>query len=281
MRNTLRKLTESGKGMTHVYFAPRRTGKTTAGLALLEFALEVSDGKVPCKFIDAGSSLRHSMRKALGVPDGVDDSDFVSYLCFEVLKVNRGLPSSPDVYSNALCQSPPVFVIDNLRSFSWDDMDFLEILYKACYEGRILLFILTDDEEIANMVCAMNGKARIQPLDDMFEFKEGINDWEIVQDGNSVTGKIAQGLQWKVQHWNRKKLSKIVKECYKDYDWSEFEEEDGSGLLTFCLDGQLPDTVLDQAAIVMAKSAVPEVRSIFNKMDDPKYNDNLLDDKGT
>ena len=165
LRNSLQFHTKCGKGMTYVYYSPRRTGKTTAGLAILECAMEASlesfRKAIPCKFIDAGSTLRHSMRRTFGVPDQVDDKDFITHLCFTVLKKNPGLPGAAGKYSNSLCQVPPVLMIDNVRAFHMADMDFLEALYKACYEGRILLYIFTDVENIANMICGMNGRSRI------------------------------------------------------------------------------------------------------------------------
>lgn len=179
LRNSVKDHINAATGMTYVYYGPRRTGKTSAGVAILEFILEVLPVPVPCKFIDSGSSMRHSVRKELGVPEEVHDRKFVTYLCHEVLKMTNGYPSSKDVYSNALCQVPPVFIIDNVRSFSSDDQDFLEILYKACYSGRILLFLLTNEEEIANMICGINGKVRIKPLSQMVESEES---WVIEKD---------------------------------------------------------------------------------------------------
>ena len=282
LRSSLQLHTKFGKGMTYVYYSPRRTGKTTAGLAILECVVEVSletfEKPIPCKFIDAGSTLRHSMRKAFGVPDGVDDKDFITRLCFKVLEKNPGLPGDAGKYSNSLCQVPPVIVIDNVRSFHITDMDFLEALYKACYEGRILLYIFTDDENIADMICGMNGQSRIRPLEGMFEIEEAAGtNWGIVEDDNAITGKIATGIAWKVQPWNRRQLTRIVTECYKDFDWSE--HKDSKGLLVFVENDMLPDSALHNADLIISRSATTEALSMLSLIGNSKYDADDDDDE--
>ena len=205
---------------------------------------------------------RISMREDFGVPDGVNDKDFFSDLCYKLLVKQLGVPSSTDTYSNALCIAPPVLVLDNVRSFSKDDQKCLDILYKACYECRIVLFIFTDEEHIANMICGMNGNERIQPLPNNYETEE--EDWIIVQDKEAVTGNVAKGLVWKPQHWNRKKLSKIVKDCYDDFDWSGFEDDE-EGELNFTTDGMLPDSAMALAEKIIAKTASPAASQVVHR----------------
>ena len=225
---------------------------------------------IPCKFIDAGSTLRHSVRKAFGVPDGVDDLSFVNRLCFDVLKKSPGLPAAATEYSNALGQVPPVLVIDNVRSFHITDMDFLEYLYKACFAGRVLLYIFTDDEYIANMICSMNGHSRMRPLQGMFAIKKKSN-WEIVEDSKAITGKIATGIARRAQRWKKSRLTGIVTACYSGFNWSD--QKDPDGLLVFVEDGMLPDMALEVADKVMIKSASDEVLQMSTRIRNAKYDD--------
>lgn len=281
LRESLLRHLGSGKGMTYVYYSPRRTGKTTAALAILECAVEASKEAfgepLPCKFIDAGSTLRHSVRKAFGVPDGVDDLEFVNRVCFEVVKKSDGVPpaAAATTYSNSLGQAPPILVIDNVRSFhNITDMDFLEILYKACYAGRVLLYIFTDDEYIANMICGMNGQSRIRPLEGMFTLRK--KHWEIVEDEKAITGKIAKGIAWRAQRWKRSRLTGIVTDFYHRFEWSD--QKDSDGFLVFVADGMLPDMALELADKVMLESAPIEALQMSSRIRNSKYDD-VYDDE--
>lgn len=279
LRESLLHHLQLGKGMTYVYYSPRRTGKTTAGLAMLECAVETSvetfGEPIPCKFIDAGSTLRNSVRKAFGVPDGVDDLNFVNRLCFDVLKKSPGLPAAATEYSNALGQVPPVLVIDNVRTFHITDMDFLEYLYKACYAGRVLLYIFSDDEYIANMICGMNGESRIRPLEGMFAIRKKKSNWEIAEDSKAITGKIATGIAWRTQRWTKSRLTGIVTACYSGFNWSD--QKDPEGFLVFVEDGMLPDMALELADKVMIMSASDEVLQISTRIRNAKYDDDYDD----
>ena len=59
-------------------------------------------------------------------------------------------------------------MIDGLEEITEADYSFIRRLYKSANKSRIIVFILTDDEETANLLCGMNGKQRIRPLVDMF-----------------------------------------------------------------------------------------------------------------
>lgn len=273
LRNCLKEHLKISTGMTYVYSSPRRTGKTTAALAALELSLKVSSDKAPCLYVDAGSFLRVSFRKVLGVPDSMDDKDAVTCMCSQLKPVTEGLPTSPGTYSNSLQQPPPCIVIDHVRSFSSSDCVFIDLLYKVCYSSRILVFIFTDRDDLAHMVCGMNGKARIQPLVGMFRIEDGMADWDLVSDCTVITGQMATGIDWETQLWTKQKLSKIVKNRYSDFSWVKFE--DGTGMLNFVQDGDLPDAAMSHAARVIADSAVPEFKKALGIYDNPEYNDYL------
>lgn len=106
-----------------------------------------------------------------------------------------------------LSQCPPVFVIDNVKGFSKEDNDFLQILLQIPDHS---FFVFADVEGIANMICGMNGKARINPLPVAFGGDVGGDDaWEIVDDQvsldqDAVTSRVAPGIQWAPQPWSRK-----------------------------------------------------------------------------
>jgi hypothetical protein len=91
----------------------------------------------------------------------------------------------------------------------------------------------------------------------MFAIKEAAGtNWDIVEDENTITGMIATGILWKVQPWNRRKLTRIVTECY-DFDWSE--QKDSEDLLAFVKNGMLPDAALRHADLIISQSATAEV----------------------
>lgn len=275
-RNRFKAHLKDPYGMTYVYTGPRRTGKTTASIAALKLFQDVSGEGAPCLFVDAGSNLRNRFRNSLGVPDHVTDEKLVCFLCDTLKPATRELPTSTDVYTNAALFCPPVLVIDNIRRLSLLDFELIEMLYKSFYSSRVLLFLLTDDEKSANTLCALNGKARIQPLTDMFTCTiisaagRG-SEWEIVDDANTLTGKIARGIAWTAQEWKIKKLSKLVRRCYDKFDWSQLENEADAKELVFVQEGDLPDTVIRRAMEIMANS-VGNTHTM-DLLDDPRYND--------
>ena len=162
-------------GMTYIYYGPRRTGKTTASIAAVETFLQKTPDGSPCLYVDAGvRHLRQSFRYALGAPDHVSDKDFI-FLLKDSLKEENIMPREDlkDVYCNALGTCPPVFVIDNLSMLQQVDVPFFDLLYRLVHDARILLFVVSDNERTANILCSMNGKARVQPFPDLHTVEDG------------------------------------------------------------------------------------------------------------
>ena len=122
------------------------------------------------------------------------------------------------------------------------------------------------------MLCALNGKARIQPLTDMFSIADGRDDWDIVECAHApLRRKIARGIIWTTQTWTVKKLSKLVKNGYDTFNWSQFEKDAEARELIFIEDGDLPDTAIRRAAKIVTSSAGNS--SVYGVLDDPEYND--------
>lgn len=106
----------------------------------------------------------------------------------------------------------------------------------------------------------------------MFSIADGRDDWDIVECAHApLRRKIARGIIWTTQTWTVKKLSKLVKNGYDTFNWSQFEKDAEARELIFIEDGDLPDTAIRRAAKIVTSSAGNS--SVYGVLDDPEYND--------
>lgn len=229
--------------MTYVYYGERRTGKTLAARGALQMFVTSFGGNMPSLLVESDLEfLSDRFRVALGAPSTLSNMEMLSGLCGTL----RDHPL------NSLRRCPPLIVIDGLGEVTEANYGFIGNLYKWAYEARILVFIFSDDELSANALCGMNGKERIQPLEGMFTTGADDTIWTIA---NNSTGnlpfarKIASGIVWNGNNWNAKKLSKLCKLRFPEFNFEQYKEGDK---YTFVQEGDLPDVAVNRAAAIVA-----------------------------
>ena len=162
--------------------------------------------------------------------------------------------------------------IDGLSQLSREDYNFVTTIYRMAYDRRVLLFVFTDTEETANLLCGMNGKARIQPLTGMFDSE---TDWTIRPTSeHPFAAVIAEDIKWKRNNWTRKKLTKLVYCRMKDYSFDFGDYLDQEGAYTFIEQGDSPDEVLDKASQIVASGLPNDPDAPTNIFSDPMNNEN-------
>mmetsp|Transcript_11108 Transcript_11108/g.26659 ORF Transcript_11108/g.26659 Transcript_11108/m.26659 type:complete len:170 (+) Transcript_11108:509-1018(+) len=160
----------------------------------------------------------------------------------------------------------PVIVIDDLLSFDDETEDIIRTLYDEANSGRVMVFILTPKEEIANLVCGMNGKERVRPLPNRFNLdKERSHDdpdhlesWSIEERNDDRD--IARGINWAQEEWPRARLTRIVLRNYRDknypFDWTPYMVQSPTGsYIGFLVDGLSPQRALETADRVAGQSS--------------------------
>jgi hypothetical protein len=201
-------------GQTYVYCGKPNSGKSAAGAAIIEMALDhCFEHKVqhyPYLFIDAGRDLKANMRRQLGVPDSIkNDNDWLALL-FEKLKLvevdpvtshstdeqeesdstwwwdklttlcGGGSSNDFEEYVNRFESFPPIIGIDDFRLLDVTSYELLRKIYQRAARSRVMVFVLTDDEVLADQVAGMKGKERVLPLPGRFTVMNGERDWQIV-----------------------------------------------------------------------------------------------------
>lgn len=244
-------------GMTYVYFGERRSGKTLAARGALQLFVTAFEGKMPSLLVECdGGLLSYAFRAVLGTPTSMSDSVMLSNLCSTLR----------DHDLNSLRRCPPLIVIDGLGTVTEADYRFISRLYKLAYETRILVFIFCDKEVTANILCGMNGKQRIRPLEGMFS---GADVWSIAElENHSFADSIAGGIGWEGNNWNVKKLSKLCKLRFPEFNFVEYKQGDK---YTFVNEGDLPDAAMNRAAAIVANSEDKEASS--EVLNDPRYDE--------
>jgi hypothetical protein len=263
-------------GQTYVYCGKPKSGKSAAGAATIEMALDkCSEHNVQnYLFVDAGSDLKANMREQLSVPDSIKDDNVWLTLLFEKLFVRSdvdeqeesanpwwdklttlcgGGGSSNDFeeYVNQVKSLPPIIVIDDFRKLDSTAYDLLRKIYQRAVRSRVMVFVFTDDEELANYVSGMNGKARARPLPRRFTVMDDLLDWPIVNcPPGTFPPKIAQGIVWAPEEWPKAMLTRIVQKRYPKEAFDGYMED--NGCLSFVIAGESPTDSLLKAADVLA-----------------------------
>mmetsp|Transcript_6309 Transcript_6309/g.9081 ORF Transcript_6309/g.9081 Transcript_6309/m.9081 type:complete len:250 (+) Transcript_6309:257-1006(+) len=245
--------------MTYVYFGERRSGKTLAARGALQLFVAAFDGNMPSLLVQCdGIFLSHAFRTVLGVPPSMSDSEMLSSLCSTLRDHDHDL--------NSLRRCPPIIVIDGMGTVTEADYNFIGNLYKLAYETRILVSIFSDNELTANILCGMNGKERIRPLQGMYT---GVEVWFITESQNHpFADSIARDIGWEGNNWSVKKLSKLCKLCFPEFNFRNYKHGDKYSFVT---EGDLPDAAMNRAAAIVANSEPNEASS--EVLDDPCYDE--------
>jgi hypothetical protein len=99
LKESVNTLASIENGQMCVYYGKPKRGKSAAGAATIEMALDFcfQNDKVqnyPYLFVDAGSDLTANMRRQLGVPNTIKDENVWLTLLFEKLKLVEADPTT-------------------------------------------------------------------------------------------------------------------------------------------------------------------------------------------
>jgi hypothetical protein len=255
----------------------------------LDFCYQHNVQNYPYLFVDAGSDLPANMRRQLGVPNTIKDENVWLTLLFEKLMFVEVDPTTGrrtdeqeesdswwdklttlcgggsndfEEYVNQVKSVPPIIVIDDFRKLDSTAYDLLRKIYQRAARSRVMVFVFTDDEELANYVSGMNGKKRVRPLPHRFTVMNDLLGWQIVDNPVDIfPRKIAHGIMWTPEEWPKQMLTRIVQKRYPNEAFDGFVEDDGC--LSFVKAGESPTDSLEKASDVLvgAYDAYPSFES--------------------
>ena len=269
-------------GRTYVNYGKALSGKTVSALRTVQQLVQQHTFGIPCIYVEAGTNLKESLKEVLGVPDTIRvDPTWLRYLTLYLGKNRPPLEESTTLlqklkekvpacvapaetntpYKNETETMMPVIVIDDLLSFDDETEGLIRRLYDEANTERVMLFILTPNQEIANLVCGMNGKERVRPLPNRFNLdqqrspddSEQLESWRIEERIGDRA--IARGINWAQEEWPRARLTRIVLRHYQDkndpFDWTSYLIQIPTGsYIHFLVDGLSPQRALKQADCV-------------------------------
>ena len=272
--DTLNVRIRKNTGRMFVYCGPSRNGKTVAAKALICHVKGVLTSKdivrYPSLYIDvSGGKLDAAIRAKLSVPESMTNEEW-SYILFNFFSssISLSLDSSKapwyqsiscfednttKEYQNSDGRALPIVVLDDVNRLDEDDAVLLRKIYKYSTDHRVLVFVLTDDEGIANSVAAMNNKERVRPLAGRFTLDPGQTDYDIVDAKNAfysefkpTTGKTAIGITWTPEAWPRFKQQEHLRHFFAGKETPENTGADGC--FTFLVDGECPQKAFERAS---------------------------------
>ena len=291
MRTALHKPAYSG--MMYVYCAHQLNGKSVASGAAIWSAIQMFEN-YPYLYVEAGHSLRETMRYQLDVPDSIRDDKVWLKDLFDAVKrsekdetkekkqrspwgqfldaVSKKARHGADCFASGICSDntvedtedtiskaeyvnvvgniPPIIVLDNVRALDRKSSDLLTTVYSEAHEKRVIVFVLTDDEVLANYICGLNGKKRVVPLPSRFRVEHGQSDWVIEKEGLEIAGgfydprKAARNIVWTPEPWPKDVLTRSVQKAFPEETFEGYF--DGDGCLTFVIVGECPTRSIDK-----------------------------------
>lgn len=272
--DTLNVRIRKNTGRMFVYCGPSRNGKTVAAKALICHVKGVLISKdilrYPSLYIDvSGGKLDAAIRAKLSVPELMTNDEW-SYILFNFISnaISLGSESSKAArYQRISCFEDntttefqnsdgcalPIMVLDDVNHLDEDDAVLLRKIYKYSSDHRVLVFVLTDDEGIANFVAAMNNKERVRPLAGRFTLHPGQTDYDVadVKDdfyhgSKPAIGKTAIGITWIPEAWPRFKQQEHLRQFFAEKEITENLGADGC--FTFLVDGECPQKAFERAS---------------------------------
>jgi hypothetical protein len=256
-------------GKMYVYYGPPLTGKTTAGKQLIRQMQHQKGDNYPSLYVDAtGEDLYKSFREKLSVPRAMSDDDLLKIL-FSHLSNKILLPPNspgwmpelilklkfcstesvalPAPYTNQAGVILPIIVVDQLSSLNLTDYHRLTKIYQLACDNRVLVYILTERENIANVIAGMNGDVRVTPVPRRFERKEfATQQADETFFGTRILGiLVATGISWIREEWTREKLHEYVLNFFPDNATPAHIAQDG--FFTFLVEGENPMQARDRA----------------------------------
>lgn len=256
-------------GKMYIYYGPPYTGKSTAGKHLIRKVQEEKGDNYPSLYLNVETSdddLYGAFRGKLSVPKNMKDDEWLSILFYHLAnKIRRAGQNStswmaqfpfcndklqlvPAAYINEPGSIPPVIVIDQLNSLSLRNYRRLKRIYHLASEARVLVYILTDQEHIANLIAGLNGDKRVTPLPQRFEreaFTTQPADEAIfgIRDPGIL---IATGVTWKREEWTRARQHECILQAFQDKATPEHVSRD-DGFFNFLVEGENPEQAMDRA----------------------------------
>jgi hypothetical protein len=124
----------------------------------------------------------------------------------------------------------------------------LKRIFHLAFENRVLVYILTNEERIANLIVGLNGDQRVTPVPNRFErgnFATEPADAAIF--GTRDPGiHIATGITWTREEWTREKQHECILQAFPDEATSEHVSRD-DGFFIFLVEGENPQQAMNRA----------------------------------
>jgi len=119
--------------------------------------------------------------------------------------------------------------LSSAEFFDLRDYRRLKRIYHLAYEARVPVYVLTDREQIANLIVTFIGDRRVNPLPQRFERMSFLSEMA----DESIFGMrdpgilIATGIIWEGEEWTRAKQHEYVLQAFSDRATPEHVLQDG------------------------------------------------------
>lgn len=206
-------------GVVNVLYDTPGSGKSMAGIGVLEeYYLLQGDKEI--------KGIMVSTESAAGL--------YVKLLqeILEVSKVEGWLALLLMVLSEPKGSMPSLLILDDFNlDENRENLNFISHLYKRLNPPNrrtlnIMVVVITQDEEAANLLCAMNGGQRVRPLEGFYETQENL--WQQILTAMKVRGTNALRTKpvWKGSTWTKKLLIQMLEYHFTEAELKSIGEPD-------------------------------------------------------
>lgn len=232
-------------GDTHVVFARSSIGKTTACLSFLKYA----------------PNLKCQALMITGAPKGT------SYLSWMAQKLNASEENVlADLIAGMKTVEPTpasILILDELNEVGVEccNIQMVDALMRFIYTSkqRINLYVVTQNEEVAERLCRLNEWQKIGPMDGL----TSPSRTDVISNIEALPS-MEQKIPWdeKALEWTAEQLTKLIKSRDKLKDY-EFEMENDT--IKFVKDGMTPLAALKRANVIMQEEKIQRRREDLQK----------------
>lgn len=144
---------KAGAGKTYVLCAPPSVGKTTGAAYFLEHAMPMIDAT---GIMISGTARNYHEHMARMLECDPEDTTWAASLVAAMM---------PEVGSPAEA-SPPLLLLDEFNWPGYDNLNilFIDIFMRLVVDKKFICIILTQNYEVASMLCGLNDNQKIGPL---------------------------------------------------------------------------------------------------------------------
>jgi hypothetical protein len=154
----------------------------------------------------------------------------------------------PPIYKNEEGVLPPVIVIDQLDSLDVNTYKRLKRIYQLAFNNRVLVYVLTDESQTADLIAGMNSDQRVTPLPRRFQREGGFQTEFVDPFGPQESGiRMATGIRWTREEWTRAQQHEYIVQFFPNEAKSHQNISPKDGFFTFLVPGENPTQALHRA----------------------------------